>query len=279
MRKTKRELLAADSTGDKDRFTEKSVLLRRQKEDYNKFSKAAGLLTQNERTQVGGFGYSQASKAAWAAKKATQNNSGGTAPVTPSASGGHAVTVQASGGSNGGTGAVYSSAPIPQPGTVMYNINPTIISQNLSNALTNNGASGIIMSTNNKVDSEVHYIGKIDKSIYKCVSDDIVSDEVIITNSQIEHIKQNHPNDYERFNSYFKEIVENPDFILEANKPNTALILKEITSENEKFKTILRLVTSADNPSYKNSIITFMKIDDKEWRRLIKNKKTLYKSK
>lgn len=62
MRKAKRELLAADSTGDKDRFTEKSVLLRRQREDYNKFSKAAGLLAQNERTQVGGYGHSIAGK-------------------------------------------------------------------------------------------------------------------------------------------------------------------------------------------------------------------------
>ena len=68
MRKTKREILAADATGNKDRFTEKSVLLRRQREEYGKFSKAAGLLTQNQRTQVDGFGHSQAGKAVWAAK-------------------------------------------------------------------------------------------------------------------------------------------------------------------------------------------------------------------
>ena len=70
MRKTKREILAADATGDKDRFTEKSVLLRRQREEYGKFSKTAGLLTQNQRTQVDGFGHSQAGKAVWAEKKA-----------------------------------------------------------------------------------------------------------------------------------------------------------------------------------------------------------------
>ncbi len=70
MRKTKREILAADATGDKDRFTEKSVLLRRQREEYGRFSKAAGLLTQNQRTQVDGFGHSQAGKAVWAEKKA-----------------------------------------------------------------------------------------------------------------------------------------------------------------------------------------------------------------
>lgn len=73
MRKTKRELLAADSTGDKDKFTEKSVLLRRQKEEYGKFSKAAGLLTQNERTQVYGYDRSKSAKTVWAERKAAGN--------------------------------------------------------------------------------------------------------------------------------------------------------------------------------------------------------------
>lgn len=70
MRKTKREILAADATDDKDRFTEKSVLLRRQKEEYGRFSKAAGLSLRNERAQVGGFGHSQASRAVGAERKA-----------------------------------------------------------------------------------------------------------------------------------------------------------------------------------------------------------------
>ena len=70
MRKTKREILAADATDDKDRFAEKSVLLRRQKEEYGRFSKAAGLSMRNERAQVGGFGHSQASRAVWAERKA-----------------------------------------------------------------------------------------------------------------------------------------------------------------------------------------------------------------
>nr|DAH96611.1 MAG TPA: minor capsid protein [Caudoviricetes sp.] len=69
MRKTKREILAADATDDKDRFTEKSVLLRRQKEEYGRFSKAAGLSVRNERAQVGGFSHSQASRSAAEYKK------------------------------------------------------------------------------------------------------------------------------------------------------------------------------------------------------------------
>lgn len=131
------------------------------------------------------------------------------------------------------------------------------------------------------VDNEVHnvyYIGKIDREIYKCVTKDIRTDEVIITDVQIQHIKDRHPNDYERFSHYFADIVACPDYIIETNKENTALILKEIEIENKMFKTVLRLITSTDPAEYKNSIITFMKIDDREWNRLIKNKKVLYRS-
>ncbi|MGN1170704.1 MAG: phage minor capsid protein [Lachnospiraceae bacterium] len=124
---------------------------------------------------------------------------------------------------------------------------------------------------------EVHTVGKINRDIYGCITDDITTDEVIITDNRIQHIRYRHPNDYERFSAYFGEIVSNPDYIIETPKPNTALILKEIIAEGEKFKTVLRLSTSTDNKEYKNSIITFMKIDDKEWRRLLRNKRILYK--
>lgn len=69
MRKTKREIIAAKASGDDDMFTAKSIRLRRQKEEYAKFSDKAGLLTQNERTQVYGFDKSISAKAAWAVKK------------------------------------------------------------------------------------------------------------------------------------------------------------------------------------------------------------------
>ena len=124
----------------------------------------------------------------------------------------------------------------------------------------------------------MYLVGKIDIEIYNCITKDITTDEVIITDKQIDNIKNRHPNDYELFNKYLEKIVEQPDYIIEANKPFTALILKEIQIDNKKFKTVVRLATSNDTPSYKNSIITFMKIDDREWNRILKNKKILYKS-
>ena len=146
-------------------------------------------------------------------------------------------------------------------------------------SLTKGGSSGMISRAKSATEvQDVHYIGKIDRNIYSCITKDIRTDEVIITDERIRHIKERHPNDYERYCEYMPFVIRQPEYIIEANKPNSALLLKSFSYGEEQFKTVLRLVTSNDDESFKNSIITFMKIDDKEWARLIKNKKILYKS-
>ena len=123
---------------------------------------------------------------------------------------------------------------------------------------------------------DVHYIGKINREIYKCVTNDIQTDEVVITDNQIEHIKNRHPMDYEKYHGFIKQIVAEPDYILEANKPNTAFVLKQIRENGRNYQLILRLKTSTDISSYKNSVITFLKIDDKKVAKYLRNKKILY---
>ena len=127
------------------------------------------------------------------------------------------------------------------------------------------------------MNDKIHFVGKLNREIFKDVTEYIITDEVIITDARIDHIKKNHPGDYEGYFQYAKEIVENPDYILEANKPFTGMILKDFSNRDEQFKVILRIKTYSDEPEYKNSIITFMKNDQKEWERLLKNKKVLYK--
>lgn len=123
----------------------------------------------------------------------------------------------------------------------------------------------------------MHTVGKIDRDIYKCIAEDIVTDEVIITDNQIQHIKERHPNDYEQFSKYFKEIIENPDYILKSNMPNTAFLLKHIINEEITAQLILRLQTSTDPDNYKNSIITFLKISQRKLDKYLRNKKILYR--
>ena len=140
------------------------------------------------------------------------------------------------------------------------------------------GKSGIIKPTDNKEIQDVHYVGRINRDVYKCVTEDIVADEVIITNERINHIKERHPHDFERFSSYIANAIEAPDYILESNMPNTAFILKTIREGNSNIQMILRLITSTDDSNLKNSVITFLKISDKKYKKYLRNKKILYKS-
>lgn len=142
--------------------------------------------------------------------------------------------------------------------------------------VANAGDDGIMSHTERKEDSDVQTIGHIDTEKYRGITDDIVTDEVIITGKQIQHVEDRHPGIYKRFGCYLQEAVGNPDYILEGNKPNTAVVLKDIQNESESVKIVLRLITSTDNPEFKNSIITIMQINKKDWDRLLRNKKIVY---
>lgn len=122
----------------------------------------------------------------------------------------------------------------------------------------------------------MYTIARIDREIYSCVTKDIAADEVVITGERVRHIKDRHPNDFEKYCNYIKRIIEEPDYILE-DRPNTALVLKEFADDNKQFRLALRLKTSKDNPEYKNSVLTFMKTNAKKWRQNINNKRILYK--
>ena len=146
-----------------------------------------------------------------------------------------------------------------------------------------NPAASCILDTSNRigVNPDVNFVCKLDKELYKVVTEDIRTDEVIITDERIQHIQERHPDDYERFSTYLAEIIQNPDYIIRDPRPQTGMLLKEITvgETGEHFRIALRLAASQDPAHYKNSIITFLKIRQKEWERLIHNKEILYKAK
>ena len=123
----------------------------------------------------------------------------------------------------------------------------------------------------------MQYIGKIDRKKFAEISKDISVEDVILTEKQIEHIKDRHPNDYELYFKYIKEIVEEPDYIIRDTKPNTCFLLKEFIKEDKKFQLILRLHTNEDVFGYKNSIITFLKINTKKYNQYLRNKEIVWR--
>ena len=82
-------------------------------------------------------------------------------------------------------------------------------------------------------------IGKIDKEIYKCITEDIITDEVIITNNQIEHIKIRHNESLDLAMSAVEETLLNPDFIFRDKHPNTGLVVKLLEVDNLHLQVVL----------------------------------------
>lgn len=136
----------------------------------------------------------------------------------------------------------------------------------------------IISEVKQDGESSVRVVGKINRNIYSVVSPHIQTDEVIITDERIAHIQKRHPNAFEQYTKYIQKIIEEPDYILEANKPNTAFVLKEFTENDKRFQLILRLTVEGEQPGYKNSIITFLNVEEKRYRRYLRTKNILYKS-
>lgn len=123
----------------------------------------------------------------------------------------------------------------------------------------------------------VHFVGKIDRNIYQCITKDIVTDEVIITDNQIQHIKERHPQDYQNILDKVKDVISSPEYIIYDSHPNTGLVIGNVFENGEAAQVVLRIVTSADEQGYKNSIISCWKISAKRLQNYLRNKLVLYK--
>lgn len=229
--------------------TESALRLKKARKALSDFADATGGRVDSSRTAVNNFGHSPASKATWEAKKAEASQPAAAQKSKPVEETEQAVLVKP------------KDSPIPGD-TVIYQDEP--IKPQEENIVRSNPS--------------VHPVTKLDIEKYKCVSENITTDEVIITDERIQHIKDRHPNDYERYEKYLSQIIESPDYILQANKPNTAFLLKHIAEGDESFELILRLAVNGDPAGYKNSVITFLKIENKRYKRYLRTKKILYKS-
>lgn len=123
----------------------------------------------------------------------------------------------------------------------------------------------------------VYFIGKINRKIYRCISEDIVTDEVIITDNQIQHIKSRHVEAYERIIRSLRDVISDPDYIIKDKHKYTGLVIKRIAIEEYHIQLVLRICTSEDTPGYKNSIISCWQISESRLNNYLRNKKILYR--
>ncbi len=124
----------------------------------------------------------------------------------------------------------------------------------------------------------MQYVGKLDIDLYRCVSEDIATDEVIITEERIEHIIERRGKGfYEKYRSQFAGIIADPDYIFSDERENTALVCKRFHPDGVAVNLVVRLCIRSDGAKYKNSIITAIQESEKRFAQRLRNNFPLYK--
>ena len=106
--------------------------------------------------------------------------------------------------------------------------------------------------------------------------DSLRTEEVVVTEERLEHIRLRHPEDYELFQRYGKQAIENPDIIAKDEKhENTVFVIRHLPETN--LNVVVRLALDTDEPNYKNSVITFYRLREKNLKKLLERNPVLYK--
>lgn len=145
------------------------------------------------------------------------------------------------------------------------------------NHYTSPAASGILDASNRiGVNSDVNYICDLNPEIYKAAVPTITTEHVIITDKQLEHIRERHPDISATVMEQLTEIIHAPDYIIETDMPYTANILKHLEINGKGYQLVLRIRTDSDPEEFQNSVITFMSVNEKRYRQYLRNRKILY---
>lgn len=124
--------------------------------------------------------------------------------------------------------------------------------------------------------TEIYDLGKVNTEVFEKKFGKILTDDVIITNERKAHIQLRHPEDYELFDHYGHECIQNPDLIISDEKnAGTVFMIKKL--EDTNLNVVLRLVLECDDRNLKNSVMTFWRIRNKNLQKLIEKNEIIYK--
>lgn len=133
-----------------------------------------------------------------------------------------------------------------------------------------------IMSRGQDKDVEpIRRLGNIQTEYLEKEFGHIRTPEIIITDEREKHIRERHPEDYALFKDFGIEAVTNPDVVLRDMKnAGTVFMIRRL--ERSNLNVVVRVVLETDNPEYKNSIMTFYRLRERNLEKLIEKNKLLY---
>ena len=149
--------------------------------------------------------------------------------------------------------------------------------QNFIDDTVDNSDESDIIKTGSDDVAEIIELGKLDTQPLEIEFGKLKTDELIVTNERIEHIKSRHPEDFNLFEKYSLSVVVEPDFIIKDEKNvNTVFMVKKL--ENTNLNLVVKIILETDEKDLKNSVMTFYRIRERNLKKLVDRNKTLYKS-
>ena len=128
----------------------------------------------------------------------------------------------------------------------------------------------------------MQYITKLDRKKLGEYEEKLITEDVILTDERLyEHILLFHEDEYKQLRPYIKNIIDNPDYIVEDNRhEDTMIYLKQIVDIGKNGRVVIKFALGQDEEHNKNSIITMMKLNKRTWNQTIKNRgKIIWKNK
>lgn len=126
--------------------------------------------------------------------------------------------------------------------------------------------------------SDVLDLGVLDIEIYKCITEKIDTNRVIISKAQLLHMAEHHPESYTETLIELKSTISRPDYIFRDDKhENTGLVVKHLPAGGDSLYIVLRICTDSEGGMLANSVISGWKISEKRLENYIRNRTVLYR--
>ena len=98
--------------------------------------------------------------------------------------------------------------------------------------------------------AEIISLGKINTEVLKSEFGILQTDEIIVTDERIDHIKNRHPEDYSLFTIYGASSVSDLDFVIKDEKnKGTVFMVKKLPVTN--LNVVVRVVLESDDMKLK----------------------------
>lgn len=116
-------------------------------------------------------------------------------------------------------------------------------------------------------------IGKLNKKLLKKIGTTLITDEVIFTFEQMNHVESKRIQLLNEVKNILPIILYNPDLIYKdwSNRNNTLVLIKSLNN-GMNLNIVLKIAILNDKKHTKNSIITMIKTGNKTLNKIKRNK-------